>query len=452
MVAIRQSDLDFIATQLVSETIERQGNALIEAVAGTEQLKKVALQYINCAPELTQGRMFEILEVTKFNISAAKGGELLRAVTTDHLGYPHAAADILIRNSQGDILKEIQAKSSISEATLTRSIAKEHYEGMDRLVNSDKVSRVEELLEKRISKQGIYAEDYKAAKEHLQGELKYGNSSSGGTEYSEAIDAAKNPEQVAKHLNYEELFSGLSSAMVSGALAGAFLGGTVHGIQTTYSKEFCVKETSKAALNSAARSSVISGVAYGLKYVGKDNPIMNGNVVASLASSAVNISELTYKYLRNQISTEEYLLGLGSNSVSCFSGIVMTAAGAALFGPIGAAIAGPVALIGMKQLYKVFVTSQKDLQLSIEQRKKAEELSTILIKEIRQQEKGLLSYYKEYEETLAELETIVDLAIQDDSFTESALTAIAIKLNIEFKYPTLESFSDFMNSDDTLTL
>lgn len=452
MVAIRQSDLDFVATQLVSETIERQGNALIETVSGTEQLKKVALQYINCDPKLTQGRLFEILEVTKFNVSAAKGGDLLRAVTTDQLGYPHAAADVWIRNPQGDILKEIQAKSSASAATLTRSIAKENYVGMDRLVNSDKVLKVDELLEKRISKEGIYAKDYQVAKEHLQGELKYETISSGGTKYSEAIDAAKNPEEVADRLNHSELMGGLSSAMISGALAGAFLGGAVHGIQSGYAKEFCVKETSKAALNSAARSSVISGVAYGLKYVGKNNPIMNGNVVASLASSAVNISELSYKYIRNQISTEEYLLGLGSNSVSCFSGIVMTAAGAALFGPIGAAIAGPVALIGMKQLYKAFVTSQKDLQLSIEERKKAEELAVLVIGEIREQEKLILNYYKEYEETLVELETIVELAIQHDSLTETALTTIATKLNIEFKYPTLASFSDFMNSDDSLIL
>ena len=86
MVALRQSEIDFIAGQVVSETVERQGNALIETVAGNEQLVKVAKQYINCANDLTQGRMFEIIETTKFNANAAKAGSMLRAVTTDQLG------------------------------------------------------------------------------------------------------------------------------------------------------------------------------------------------------------------------------------------------------------------------------------------------------------------------------------------------------------------------------
>lgn len=100
MVALRQSDIDFIAGQVVSETVERQGNALIETVAGSEQLVKVAKQYINCASDKTQGRMFEIIEATKFNANASKAGSMLRAVTTDQLGMPHHEADIFIRKKK----------------------------------------------------------------------------------------------------------------------------------------------------------------------------------------------------------------------------------------------------------------------------------------------------------------------------------------------------------------
>ena len=78
--------------------------------AGNEQLVKVAKQYINCASDLTQGRMFEIIEFTKFNTNAAKAGSMLRAVATDQLGMPHHEADIYIRNKSGDILREVTVR------------------------------------------------------------------------------------------------------------------------------------------------------------------------------------------------------------------------------------------------------------------------------------------------------------------------------------------------------
>lgn len=452
MVALRQSDLDFIAGQVVSETIERQGNAFIEMVAGMEQLKKVASQYANCATDKTQGRMFELIEVTKFNATAAKAGSLLRAVTTEQLGEPHAAADILIKNANGDVLKEIQAKSYNSAATSARAVADAKYNGMDRLVNVEKESKVNELIEKRMNSTSIYAQDYKDAHGSITGQTQMDAIKSGGTTYEESMKAAKNSEAFAKRMNQAEFISGAKNAMVGGALAGAFIGGTVHATQSAFKGEFCVKETGKATLNGASRSAVIGGVAYGLKYVGKNNPILSGNVVATLASSAVNITELTYKFLTRKLTVEEYVLGLGSNAVSCFSGIVMTAAGAALFGPIGAAIAGTVALIGMKQLYSVFQTAHKDLALAKEARQQAELLAQYTIAQVKAEEKLLVAYYAQYEQTFNDLKELVDLAIVDVAQTEKAIVSLAEGLQVKFKYETLEQFTDFMRSDDVLEL
>lgn len=452
MVAIRQSDMDFIAGQVVSETIERQGNALIETVAGTDILKKVAKQYVNCDPSHTQGRMFEIIEMTKFNKAAAKGGSLLRAVTTDQLGQPHAAADLLIRNGKGDILKEIQAKSYNTAATSARAVANSKYNGMDRLVNSEKETKVKELVEKRMNSNSIYANDYKDAHNSITGQTQYGDIKSGGTTYDEAMDAAKDPDVFAKQINTAELISGLKNAMVGGALAGAFVGGTINAVQGTFKGDFCVKETGTAAINSASRSAMIGGVSYGLKYLGKNNPVMSGNVVSALASSAVNITELTYKFLTKKISIDEYVSAVGSNAVSCFSGVIMTAAGAALFGPIGAAIAGTVSLIGMKQLYKVFQTARNDVALAKEARKEAETLSLLTIELIKEEEQQLIHYYKHYEQTFNELKHLVDLAIVDDTHSEKAIFSLANALNVKFEYNTIEEFTDFMLSEEALDL
>ncbi len=452
MVALRQSDIDFIAGQVVSETVERQGNALIETVAGSEQLIKVAKQYINCASDKTQGRMFEIIETTKFNVAAAKAGSLLRAVTTDQLGEPHAAADILIRNPNGDILKEIQAKSYEKATETARAVAKSKYNGMDRLVNVENEDRVNELIEKRMNSNGIYAQDYKDANGSIKGQTEYGDIKSGGTTYKYSTRAAENAESFSAEMKKVEFISGAKNAMLGGALAGAFIGGTIHAAQGVFKGEFCVKETGKATVNSAVRGSVISGVSYGLKFLGKNNPIMKGNVVSALASSAVNITELTYKFLSKKISIEEYVEGLGSNAVSCFSGIVMTAAGAALFGPIGAAVAGTIALIGMRQLYSVFTNARADLKLAKEARLQAEVLSEVLIQQIKVEEEVLVSFYQEYETTFVELKRLVNFAIVEDSLTEKAIVSLAEGLNVNFKYGTLDEFEAFMLSDDELEL
>ena len=452
MVALKQTEIDFIAGQVVSQTIEKQGNALIETVAGMDRLKEVAKQYINCAPDITQGRMFEIIETTKFNAAAAKAGSLLRAVTTDQLGEPHAAADILIRDAKGEVLKELQAKSYNAAATTARAVSDLKYDGMDRLVNVEKEARVKELIEKRMNSNSIYAQDYQNAHGAVTGQTSYDNISSGGTTYDEAIDAAKNAKQFANTMNRAEFISGASNAMLCGALAGAFVGGTVSAVSSSFNKEFSVKETGKAALNSSSRSAVIGGVSYGIKYLGKNNPIMNGNIASALASSAVNMTELTYKFLSGKISVDEYVQGLGSNAVSCFSGIIMTAAGAALFGPIGAAVAGSVALIGMKQLYKVFQGARNDLALAKEARLLAEQMAEVIIEQIKAEEQLLVNYYSEYEQTLKELKTVVDLAITDDSYTEHAIVALATGLNVRFEYETLDEFTEFMLSDEILKL
>lgn len=452
MVALRQSDIDFIAGQVVSETVERQGNALIETVAGSEQLIKVAKQYINCASDKTQGRIFEIIETTKFNVTAAKAGSLLRAVTTDQLGEPHAAADILIRNPNGDILKEIQAKSYEKATETARAVAKSKYNGMDRLVNVENEDKVNELIEKRMNSNGIYAQDYKDAHGSIKGQTEYGDIKSGGTTYKDSTRAAENAESFSAEMKRVEFISGAKTAMLGGALAGAFIGGTIHAAQGVFKGEFCVKETGKATANSAARGAVISGVSYGLKFLGKNNPIMTGNVVTALASSAVNITELTYKFLSKKIPIEEYVEGLGSNAVSCFSGIVMTAAGAALFGPIGAAVAGTLALIGMRQLYSVFTNARADLKLAKEARLQAEVLSEVLIQQIKVEEEVLVSFYQEYETTFVELKRLVNFAIVEDSLTEKAIVSLAEGLNVNFKYGTLDEFEAFMLSDDELEL
>lgn len=452
MTTLRQSDVDFVSAQLVSETINRLGVSLQETMAGHKLLLKVSNQYINCSPLRTQGRIFEVIEATKFNEVAAKAGSTLRAVTTEQLGMPGHEADIFIRNGSGSILKQIQAKSSGKASALAWAVTHKKYDGMDRLVNFDHFDKTKELIGKRMVSKGIYAADYRNSYGSITGELKFDSIKSGGTSYEEAIRATNNPKTYVFKKNSTEILFGAKNAMVSGALSGAFVGAAASATGGAFKGEFCVKETGKGAANGAARQAVIGGVSYGIKYLAGSHPAVSANMVSALASSAVNMTELTYRYLKGTITTEEYIEGLGSNAVSIFSGIIMTAAGAALFGPVGAAVAGTVGLLGMKQLYKTFITAQKDLELAKEQRVKAEQLSEVLIEQIKEEEQLLVSYYREYSQTLKELKQLVEIAIHDDSFTEEAIVALANSLHIKFEYNTLSEFNDFMMSDEVLKL
>lgn len=450
--------VDIVSSQIVAELVNRKGQAAAESVAGMDLLRKVAAQYVNCAPELTQGRLFEIIETTKFNVSAAEAGKTLRAFTTDSLGDPHATADILIKEN-GHILREIQAKSSASAARLTRMVSNGKYGDMDRLVNSDKVDKVKELASKRIATDGVYAKDYQQAAPHLKGELQQGGVTSGGTKHGEALKAAKNPKQFAFEQNMRQFTKGASIAIMNGALAGAFVGGGMavvqQGIQSNKvvtNKKDMAKEVTNAAVHGASRGAVISGVAFGIKLIGKDATFMKGNAASTLAASAVHCTELTYQFIKGELTTDEYMEGIGSNAVSAFSTIVISAAAGALFGPVGAAVAGTVALIGMKQLYQSFKIAREDLRLSIEEREKAEVMSRLMIDQIKEEEKLLVDFYQQQSAILDDLSGFVQAAITDETNIEETLYQLTTKLNVVVKYQTRESFDDFMMSEEVLEL
>ncbi|MDF2789136.1 MAG: hypothetical protein K0S80_2234 [Neobacillus sp.] len=454
-----QDSIDILSSQIVAEQVERIGNSTIECFAGMDLLKKVAGQYVNCSPELTQGRLFEIIEATKFNMNAAKAGEMFRAFTTDSLGDPHAAADIVIKD-RFNILKEIQAKSSDKASRLARMVSDSKYGDMDRLVNSEKADRVKELVEKRADTNSIYADEYKQAAPHVKGELKYKDISSGGTTHDEALKAAKNTNEYVFKQQATQFVSGTFSAMANGALAGAFVGGGTaifqQGFQVVTGKEdvkAASKKVVKQTLESSARNAVVAGVAHGIKYMGRNLPFIKGNAAVALASSAVKCTELTYQLIKGKITFEKYLEGVGSNAVSTFAGIVLSAAGGLMFGPIGAAAAATVAMIGMNQLYQTFIRAREDLKLAVEERKRAEMLSALMIEQIKLEEKSVIEFYQQSSKIVTDLTVLVKQAIYSDSSKiAETIYALTNKLGVFIKYDTQEKFDDFMLSEEPLRL
>lgn len=196
----------YTAGQLVAKMVENYAGASRESAQGMELLLKVAKQYENVAADKTQGRLFEIIETTKFNVKAAELGETIRAATTDSLGDPHAAT--------------------------------------------------------------------------------FG----------------------------EQLFH----AACPGAVVGGGIGVISEGIQFVRGEKALLDsmlDAGKKAVKSAANGAAVASLAKGIVYIGKDTFLVRGNVATAVASSTIRITQLTVKYIKGELSSEEYIIGFGENGV-----------------------------------------------------------------------------------------------------------------------------------------
>ncbi|MGF9831467.1 hypothetical protein ABEX57_25445 [Bacillus anthracis] len=247
--------------------------------------------------------------------------------------------------------------------------------------------------------------------------------------------------------------------MMNSALAGACIGGGVSLVQQTV--EICKGEQQikdgfmqlgTDSGKQAGKSAAIAGIAHGIKFIGKDSVMMKGNVAVALASSAVRLTESSYQLIKGKISIEEFLQTVGENAVTTFSGIVFSAAGAMLLGPVGAAVGATVAMLGMKQLYGAFTRAQQELELTIEERKRAEELSKALIDYIKQEEEQICNFYQETGAKIENLTGLVKETIYTGENIEATIHQLAETLDISFKYKTQEEFDSFMLSEESFTL
>lgn len=123
-----------------------------------------------------------------------------------------------------------------------------------------------------------------------------------------------------------------------------------------------------------------------------------------------------------------------------------------MLGPLGAAAAATVGIVGMKQLYQSFLSAQKDLRLTKEERQRAEHLSALLTKQIQEEEKLIVSFYRQSGEVVEDLIQLVNKAIYDDSQTAYAITQLATKMGVFIKYSTKDTFDEFMLGDEPLVL
>ncbi len=344
------------AHQAAAADATRQGMDLFRQAA--QNLAKVDL-------EKSKGNLFEYIEASRFNASAAeKGSKLVAEVTAAH-GQPQAPADILVKSGE-QVVKEVQAKTSRSSTWMAREQAQEKYLGMDRLVPADKAERVQEYtrrLAERYEERGDpRAEAFADSNEHITGKLRAGGVESRGTRLDETYAAGRHPKVFALE---EELRAVGKEVMTSGgnaALAGMVMGGAISTVRNIYAVSSGKKSAGDAAVD-VAKDSGVAGLRAGavgaggavVRHVGAKvgvGALTKANVATAVAASAIEAGSTVVSFARGEISGEEAAEKLGQNGCSTASGLFVGAAAGAVFGPPGAVVGSLVGYMVASGVYQ----------------------------------------------------------------------------------------------------
>lgn len=338
------------ADQQTQQITERTASLLLDA----DRLKQIAQQRSGMATDKAQGWLFEQLEVTKFNLNALKAGSDLQASTTDSLGRINdETVDVIIRRGQRHI-KSFQLKSGNKASSTAHMLSDPKYADVGLVGPSDQHGKVKDLYEKRIETGTLKAGDYRDAQDRLHKSVEAEGVSSGGTEYTEALNAT-DPNEAAKiagrfkrqGIATEMHRSGLEAGKIGAAISGGVSG--VTGLLNLSRGEADVGEVvaqvavdaAKGYANSYVTTAVSKGVPHLLVKAGMEksaaNLLTKSNAHLAIAAGAVQSGKSIVKYLKGDIDGEQLL--------SEVSHTAMTGASAFYYGALGQVII-PIPVVG----------------------------------------------------------------------------------------------------------
>lgn len=317
-----------------------------------DNLRFLAEKWKNVDPKITQGRMFEQLETTKFNYDALVKNSNLHAATTDSLGSPHHPADVFIKN-ENKILREYQLKSSEKAASSAFLLSDEKYSEMARLAPKEQYEKIKELLQKRVATGTLKAADYEQTLRNLEEDLNYKGIHSGGTTYAEALEATEKnkADQIASKFEIKAKFreahqSGLEAGKIGAGLAGGLSG--INGLLKLARGEAGTGEViAQVAVDSAkgyATSYITTAMSKGISHAAQEGfgkaaggALTKASAHIALAAGVVQSGKSLISYLNGEIEDEQLLSEISQTAI--------TGASAFYYGALGQLII-PVPVLG----------------------------------------------------------------------------------------------------------
>lgn len=346
------------ASLLANHKTQHLTEATQRVFGDAERLRFLAEKWKNVDPTIAQGRMFEQLEVTKFNLNALRQNQTDHyAFTTDSIGKPHDKVDIWIQSAAKKL--GYQAKSSKKVTDTLMAIAKNEkgkaiYEGLERLTPIEQYERLKQLLEEKVKQGNINQEAYEDALKHLSKELKLDKVSSGGTTHDEALKAtdSKHANRVANNFEAKAALSDMHQSGMQAGKMGAAFSGIASGVSGLYQLSQgkattgevaaqVVVDTSKGFAISYLTTAGSKGIVHGLAKAGVSQTtvgaLTKSNAHVALAAGVVKSGQSVIRYLQGDIDGDQ-LMGEVSETA-------ITGASAFYYGALGQAVI-PIPIIG----------------------------------------------------------------------------------------------------------
>ncbi|MFZ3499115.1 hypothetical protein ACODT5_38895 [Streptomyces sp. 5.8] len=254
--------VDAAAWALADGATRRLALATLETLRVRETAGALAARYVNTGNEQRAGHLFELMHALSFNLSAIGEGSSARAVVTEWArgGSQTDPSDLNLLHG-GRLVGQVQAKLYQNAPSTAEQLARPHYDGMGRLVASDRLSAVEDLLDKRLTMppEGLRYENYRDARAHVSDHVEYGGARSEGVTLDEAHRAARDPRLWA-----DRQFARAGARQLAGAAGpAAVLGGIAAGVGAVVRETARVRagETSAAVAAFTAVGSAVRGAA-----------------------------------------------------------------------------------------------------------------------------------------------------------------------------------------------
>ena len=440
---------------------------------GMDLFRAAAERLTNVDVGQSKGNLFEYIEAARFNRAAAEAGSELKAIVTAAAGAPTAPDDLRIMHHD-EVVKRLQAKVSESSTRMASAQADPKYEGMDRLVPSDKAELVRNYSEVLAGRHGpgpdSKGRDWSDSAPRIRGETEAEGISSEGTTLAETIEAGKAPGRFALKEELGAVASEVKVSAAQAALAAAVVGGAMSAVRNgvaVFRGDKGVGEAVRDASVDAARSGV-RGAAVGATGAvirtaavrGGLQSLAKANVATALAAAAVESGVIAWQLTRGEIDAAEAAERLGRTGVATGSGLFFGGAAALLIPGPGWAVAGSMAgYMLASSLYQGCLAILKGARLAEEEADQLVALADAAIAQLTSQraefEARLDEALEARDERWAHALTRVDLAMASAT-PEGAvdgLSDLAVLFDSQLAFRSRADFDRFMlEGDEPLVL
>ena len=462
------SSLNFSAAQTGSLFSISQAAATDEMLQGMNLFQEAAKRLQNVDVPQKQGNLFEFIEAAKFNVDAASKGASVRAHVTAAEGLPHASADVILKEGN-QIVDQAQLKSYLKHSELTFKISDPKYEGMQKVVPSDKVDRVRELAETRSATDTLKAKDYRDTAENITGELKHQDIQSGGTTYKENLEAAENPEWYTFKANAQAVGKEVAVTAANAAIAGGIIGGAISTIKNSIAihkgeitVEDAIMNVGQDVITSGGRSGATGAVSVGIRHAAGAMGIQGltkSNIATALAAGLIDTGVTILSLAKGEITAEEAMQRVGHTGASTIGGIYGGLAVAATFGVGAPALVGSLAgYMIVSSIYQSCVAIFNNAKLAKKEAVRVIALCEEACRQMQQQRQEfeiLLNQAIEFRrEQFADCFAAIDagLDVDDPEATTFALANFAALLGKNIQFQSFDEFDEFMKDEDSVLI